>query len=74
MIHKESDKGVYVDGVHMLAGFREIAELNLILHVVDLLLSRIITHGSHQVWQFIKRDGAVETAGLRGVLILTSDH
>ena len=47
VVHEESDEGVKVDCVHMLAGLSKIAEFDLISHVVHFLLSGIVTHGSH---------------------------
>jgi hypothetical protein len=74
MIDEKSNERVQVNSVHMLSSFSEIAELDLVLHVIDLLLSRVVAHCSHEVWQFIQGHCAVQLSSFSGVLIFTSDH
>lgn len=58
----------------MLAGLSEVRELDLVLHVLDLLLSGIVAHGAHQVRQLIQGHCPVETTRLGRVLVLAADH
>ena len=74
VIHEESDEGINVDGVHVLAGLREIAELHLVLHVVHFLLRRVVAHGTHQVRQLVQGHRPIETTRLRRVLVFAADH
>ena len=74
VVDKESNERVEIYGVHVLSSLGKVAELDLVLHVVDFLLSWVITHGAHQVRQLVQRYRAVESSSFGGVLILASDH
>jgi hypothetical protein len=53
MIDKQSDECIQVNSINVLPCLSEIAEFNFFFHIAYFLLSRIVTHSSHQIWQFI---------------------
>ena len=58
----------------MLTGLCKVAKFHLILHVVNLLLSWVVAHGSHKVRELVKGDCAVEATCFGCVLIFATDH
>ena len=50
------------------------AEADLIHHVMNFLLSRVITHSTHQVWQLLHWHASLELASLSCVFLLRADH
>jgi len=47
MVYKQPYEGVDVYCVDVLASLCKVAKLHLVLHVVNLLLGGVVTHGTH---------------------------
>jgi len=74
MINKQADKCVDINSIHMLPGLGEVAKLDLLFHIINLLLSRVVPHSSHQIRKLIKRYGSIKTTSFSCVFIFTTDH
>lgn len=73
MIYEKPNESVHIYEVCGITELRVNREFDLTLHVVYLLLSWVVTHRSHEIWQLSEWDGVVQFSRLGGILVLRSD-